>query len=88
MRSLTLTLLALGAVSTIAPARAQTYDANYPVCLQLFGPWGHFECRFISIPQCQSSASGRAAECVINPYFNNGYDVPPRHHHRRHRRAD
>jgi hypothetical protein len=86
MRSLTLSILALGAVSVTAPAQAQTYNPAYPVCLQVFGPWGHFDCRFNSIPQCQASASGRAAECVVNPYFDNVHEVPPRHH-RRHRHA-
>jgi hypothetical protein len=86
MRRLALIILAVGAISAIAPANAQTYDPSHPVCLQVFGPWGHFDCRFNSIPQCQMSASGRAAECVVNPYFDNGYDVPPQHRRHRHTR--
>ena len=94
MRIRTLTILALGAVAASAPAKAQTYNPDYPVCLQMFGPLNYFDCRFTSIPQCQGTASGRAAQCVVNPYFANAYPEPaaPWHraprHHRRHRHAD
>jgi Protein of unknown function (DUF3551) len=86
MRILALTILALGAVSATAPARAQTYDPNYPVCMQVFGPLNYFDCRFTSIPQCQATASGRAAQCVVNPYpaYGNEELPPTRHHRRRH----
>ena len=59
------------AISLAAPARAQTYDPNYPVCLQVYDDMVHyyFECAYTSIPQCQASASGRAAQCVVNPYY-------------------
>jgi hypothetical protein len=88
MRLLTLTILALGAVSATAPAEAQTYNPYYPVCIHVFGPANYFECRFTSIPQCQASASGRAAECVVNPYPASGYEEPPApQHRRRHRHA-
>ncbi len=54
-----------------APARAQTYDPNYPVCLQVYRSmvdfW--FECGYTTMAQCQASASGRAAQCVVNPYY-------------------
>jgi len=33
MRILALAILAIGAISAAAPARAQTYGAGYPVCL-------------------------------------------------------
>ena len=54
-----------------APVRAQTYDPKYPVCLQVYtGRMDYyFECAYTSLPQCQMSASGRAASCVINPYY-------------------
>ena len=29
----------------------------------------YFECAYTSIPQCQMSASGRNASCVVNPYY-------------------
>jgi hypothetical protein len=60
----------LGAFSA-EPARAQTYDPRYPVCLQVYtGRMDYyFECAYTSLPQCQMSASGRAASCVVNPYY-------------------
>jgi len=62
--------LTTATVLTAAPARAQTYDPAYPVCLHVYGRGGnYYECRYTSLPQCNASASGRAAQCVINPYF-------------------
>lgn len=59
------------AIASATPARAQTYDPRYPVCLQIYQGFAdyYFECGYTSIPQCQMSASGRAAQCVINPYY-------------------
>jgi len=67
MRILTLAIFAIGTLS-IGPAAAQTYDPAYPVCLRAKGA---YECRYTSLPQCNASASGRAAQCFINPYFAN-----------------
>jgi hypothetical protein len=85
MRRLAVAILAIGTLSAAAPAGAQTYDPRYPVCLHVYGRNIYYECRYTSIPQCAASASGRAAQCVVNPYFANAYDEPPRH--RRYRRA-
>ncbi|SIO53517.1 Protein of unknown function [Bradyrhizobium erythrophlei] len=65
------TVLALGTILFAAPARAQTYDPNYPVCLQIYDDMVHFyfECRYTSMAQCAASASGRSAQCVVNPYY-------------------
>lgn len=54
-----------------APARAQTYDPAYPVCLQIYRSMVdfYFECGFTSMAQCAASASGRSAQCVVNPYY-------------------
>jgi hypothetical protein len=63
-----------------APAWAQTYDPNYPVCLQVFERGGgYIACGFVSMGQCRASASGRAAQCIVNPYY------APGHSRRRHR---
>jgi hypothetical protein len=71
MRILALAALAIAAVSVAAPAQAQTYGSNYPVCLHVYGPVTYYECNFISIGQCNVSAAGRAAQCVTNPYVAN-----------------
>jgi hypothetical protein len=84
MRHLVLAILAIGAISTGGPARAQTYDPNYPVCLHVYGPFIYYDCRYTSIPQCNLSASGRAAQCELNPYFASAA-APIRRPHRRHR---
>lgn len=69
MRILAVAILAIGAASAAAPAQAQTYDPNYPVCLHVYGRLNYYECSYTSLPQCNASASGRSAQCVINPYF-------------------
>ena len=69
MRILILAILAMAAAAS--SARAQTYDPRYPVCLQIYQGFTdyYFECGYTSIPQCQMSASGRSAQCVVNPYY-------------------
>jgi hypothetical protein len=70
MRKAALAVLTLAAMWTAAPARAQTYDPAYPVCLHVFGKEvEYFECTYTSLGQCNQSASGRQAMCVVNPYF-------------------
>jgi hypothetical protein len=87
MRSLFFAALAAGVVfAAAAPASAQTYDPSYPVCLHVYGKISYYECGYTSIPQCNLSASGRSAQCVVNPYFA-GREVAPRARHRHHRRV-
>jgi hypothetical protein len=71
MRMLTLAILLIGAVSVTA--HAQTYDPNYPVCLQKYGLCSYIDCSYTSLAQCNASASGRAAQCLANPYFAQAY---------------
>ncbi|MDE2378199.1 DUF3551 domain-containing protein [Bradyrhizobium sp.] len=82
---LSLALLAVSAVSV----QAQTYDPRYPVCMKEYsgspggGEW--IDCSYTSLPQCQASASGRAAMCEVNPYFLPGQGRSPgAHRHYRH----
>jgi Protein of unknown function (DUF3551) len=65
------TALAVGTIFLAPPAQAQTYDPNYPICLQVYDDMVnfYFECRYTSMAQCVMSASGRAAQCVVNPYY-------------------
>ncbi|SHH24812.1 Protein of unknown function [Bradyrhizobium erythrophlei] len=68
-----------------APARAQTYNPDYPVCLQVYGIGGSYiACGYTSPAQCAQSASGRAAQCILNPYFR-GAQLSAGPHYRRHR---
>ena len=93
MRVPIVAILATGFISLSAPAQAQTYDPNYPVCLQVYQGMVdyHFECMFRTMAQCQASASGRGAQCVVNPYYGKTAAepaAPPRHHRRKHTQQD
>ena len=81
-------ILMIATVLTAVPARAQTYDPAYPVCLQIYQGWNdyYFECAYTSLPQCNASASGRAAQCIVNPYYAGRKTAPPGRRDRRHRR--
>lgn len=86
MRIAVLAILTIATVLTAAPAPAQTYNPDYPVCLQTYGIDGGFiECGYSSLAQCAQSASGRAAQCIVNPYFA-GARVPAGPPYRRDRR--
>jgi hypothetical protein len=83
MRIPALAILTTAAVLTAVPALAQTYDPNYPVCLQTYGIDGSYiACGYTSLPQCYATASGRAAQCIANPYFAGAQTGP---HSRRRR---
>ncbi|MCS3759925.1 DUF3551 domain-containing protein [Bradyrhizobium centrosematis] len=70
MRSSGLALVAIGPLLAGGSACAQTYDPSYPVCMQIYGPVGYFDCRYGSLAQCKYLAVGRSASCVVNPYFS------------------
>jgi len=59
----------LGTALAGAPARAQTYDPRYPVCIEIYTIDGSsIDCSFTSIAQCAATASGQSAQCYANPY--------------------
>jgi hypothetical protein len=62
---------ALATVVIVNPAQAQLYDPSYPICMHVYGEQEgeRMDCIFTSLAQCVASASGRAASCLINPYF-------------------
>jgi len=66
-----------------APARAQTYDPAYPVCMQIYGPVGYMDCSYASLQQCKVLAVGRSAMCLANPSFRPAKPAAraARHHH-------
>jgi hypothetical protein len=82
MRILARPVLALAMTLAAASAQAQTYDPNYPICLQTFGRnGGYIACGYTSMEQCRWSASGRAAQCITNPYFAGGNPGRTRRQH-------
>jgi hypothetical protein len=80
MRIPALAMLTIAAALTVTPTQAQTYDPKYPVCLQVYQGLTdfYFECAYTSLGQCNMSASGRAAQCVINPYYAGAKAAPGR----------
>jgi hypothetical protein len=84
MRFPALAFLAMVTVSVATPAMAQTYDPSYPVCMQVYGRVGYYDCRYESLAQCAVSASGRSALCMFNPYAANAVREPSVRHYRRH----
>lgn len=75
--SLLLLGIAVAAVGSVSPARAQ----NYPWCEYLSGgeQGGGKNCGFVSFEQCMESARGNGSYCRINPM----YTPPPGPHPRR-----
>jgi len=74
MRRAWLALMVAGAVSAAIamPAAAR----EFPYCIKGcdFGA-GAGDCSFLSLAQCQATASGRDASCAANPYFNAKADM-------------
>jgi len=83
MRVLALTAIALGTLVAGGAAHAQTYAPGYPVCLKVYGPAIYYECLYTTLAQCNASASGRAAECYLNPYVARA-ETPPARYRRHH----
>ena len=88
MRILALAILTTVPVLTTAPALAQTYGGNHPICLQSYGLGGGYsiDCGYSSMEQCQATASGLSATCGTNPYYAKA-NAPTDPAYRRPRRA-
>lgn len=83
MRGQILMMLGIGATLAATPVRAQLYDPSYPVCIKSYNQGaGTTDCSFTSLEQCNASASGRAGQCSINPYFVPGNRKTPRRSYR------
>jgi hypothetical protein len=68
--------VAAAALLVSASAKAQVGDTDYPVCQQVYSIGGGYTtCSFTSLEQCKLSASGRAAQCFVNPFYAHG--APP-----------
>jgi hypothetical protein len=78
MRNLTMGLIVFCAISVTGVA-AEARD--YPYCLTSPGYGYPGECSYSSYRQCMASASGRWADCVVNPRA--AFSEPRRSHRRR-----
>ena len=71
------------AILAAAPAKAQTYDPAWPVCMQVYSKGANFiTCGYTSLEQCRATASGRSAMCMLNPYYAGTRAERPRRRHR------
>lgn len=79
MKLLGALMLALSALWMTRPAAAQMYDPRYPVCMHVYGSLigERMDCIFTSFNQCQASAMGIPASCLLNPYYA-ARSLPPR----------
>ena len=70
MRLLACTTLTIATLLVAAPARAQTYDPSYPVCLQTYGiDGGYIDCSFTSLAQCSGVCVGPLGAMPDKPVF-------------------
>jgi hypothetical protein len=81
MRIIILATAISGMIAAASSVQAQTYDPAYPVCMHVYERIVYYDCRYSSVPQCRAAASGRAAQCDVNPYFASELRV--RRHHAR-----
>jgi len=77
MRLLALTILAIAAGSVAAPATAQTFDPRYPVCMHVYGDPTYYECQYMTMANCMATASGRPAQCIVNPLASAAMPLGP-----------
>ena len=75
-------LVALSAISAVGAAPAQA-GYNYPVCMKVYGDPTYDECRYTSMAQCNVTASGRAAQCYVDPFYASATVVPEGRKHGR-----
>ncbi|MBR1267171.1 DUF3551 domain-containing protein [Bradyrhizobium sp. AUGA SZCCT0222] len=87
MRILALAFLTIGLVTAAEQAPAQTYDPAFPVCAHVvpLGGGSFEDCTYYTMAQCAASASGRAAQCLLNPFY--AHAAAPRQSERRYRRG-
>jgi Protein of unknown function (DUF3551) len=78
-------ILALLTVATVGTADSVANAAQqYPFCIRgcdFGGSRG--DCSFVSLQQCQATASGRDASCDANPLYHGDAQPGPRNYSRR-----
>jgi hypothetical protein len=88
MRNTMLAILAVSAAgaATLAGSGPAAAVHDYPYCIESSMSGGFpDDCSYRSYAQCMASASGRRAECVVNPRFAFGQQQrgrPYRHYER------
>ena len=77
MRMLAVTILAIATSAAAGPAAAQTFDRRYPVCMHVYGDITYYECQYMTMAACLATASGRSAQCLVNPYASAAVSAGP-----------
>jgi hypothetical protein len=77
MRRFFFALMAIGIVACIDTAQAAPGGSAFCIQGDDYGDGTIGDCSFSSYEQCQASASGRAARCAANPYFNTNDETKP-----------
>ena len=76
MRVLAVAILAIGAIWAAGPARAQTFDPHFPVCMHVYGDPTYYECRFGSLAACAGSVPSRSAlRCALFSCFRASFSA-------------
>ncbi|MDF0494520.1 DUF3551 domain-containing protein [Bradyrhizobium yuanmingense] len=76
---LAVTSMVAGVTAVFAPAAAEPFNPNYPVCLQQW-EWGgsnRIYCSYRSWEDCKASAMGLPAMCLANPYWSQPTSARP-----------
>lgn len=71
--------LASAAALLITPTPA-TAATDYPVCLRVYGAPTYDECYYTTMEACRMSASGRSAQCFVNPFYQGARTRPAAPH--------
>ncbi|MBX9711769.1 MAG: DUF3551 domain-containing protein [Xanthobacteraceae bacterium] len=81
MRPMLFGVLALS-FAHIGSARAQI---DYPYCIHVYSRDQYVDCSFSTMAQCKATASGRPAQCYLDPFYKgrpgSAYYVGPRYRH-------
>ena len=85
MRALTKTKKTNNTTTTTTPTQTQTNEPNKPNSQQNNNRITYYDCSYTSLPQCNMSASGRSAQCVINPYYAYASEQPSGRRYKRYR---
>ena len=69
MRALAGVIFGTAIIVSAEPTCAQTYDRNYPVCMEATnGEGSQIDCSFSSMEQCNNGVNS-TERCFSNPYY-------------------
>jgi hypothetical protein len=72
MRNLVFALAAVSALGAAVAVSSPVHAREFPYCMQGKDAGYPGDCQYRSYAECKATASGRAADCAINPRFAYG----------------